>query len=130
LRHQERQDFCHEDFNTHELLLSQSYGKLRGVGSEKNVRALANLVSRFFLPLLSQLGLTSTEELLQQKYSEYLFQALVEIGGIEDFFDDPDAYADALKNKTVGFHLFFLYTPLVKLSIVLPTERGFERAEH
>jgi hypothetical protein len=84
---------------------------LRGVGSEKNVRALANLVSRFFLPLLSQLGLTSTEELLQQHYSEHLFQALVEIGGIEDFFENPDAYADALRNKSVGFHLFFFYTP-------------------
>jgi hypothetical protein len=77
------------------------------VGSEKNVRALANLVSRFCIPILKKLGLKSTEELLQHKHSDYIFQALVAIGGIESFFEDPEAYADALRNKSVGFHVCF-----------------------
>jgi hypothetical protein len=107
LRHQGRQNFCHEDFNTHELLLSQSYSKFRGPGSEKNLRALANMVSRFFEPILKNLGKKSTEEVLLHQYSDYLFQSLVSFGGIEDFFENPDAYAEALKNKTVGCQLFF-----------------------
>jgi hypothetical protein len=92
--------------------LSSSYSKFRGAGSEKNLRALANMVSRFFEPILAHLDMKSTEEVLLHKYSDYLFQSLVSFGGIEEFFENPDAYTDALRNKTVGCHLFF-YTSLL-----------------
>jgi hypothetical protein len=86
-----------------ELLLSQSYSKLRGQGSEKNIRGLANLVSRFFEPIMEELQVSSTEQILLSEHAEYLFNCLVKIGGIEQFFEDPDSYVDALMNKKVRF---------------------------
>jgi hypothetical protein len=121
MRHEARTNFCVEDDNTRELLLSQCFNKLRGPGSEKNIRALGNLVARFFEPILEELGVPSTTEVLTNTNSDFLFQSLVSFGGIGDFFDNPNSYIDALKKKKVGFQLI-LYRAQNLLNIMSPTE--------
>jgi hypothetical protein len=114
-----------------ELLLSQSYSKLRGPGSEKNIRALANLVSRFFEPIMKELQVTTTEDILLSQHSAYLFRSLVSFGGIEEFFDNPESYIDALKTKKVRFHLIVcILAYLTFVIIFVQTERRVKGPKH
>jgi hypothetical protein len=101
MRNQDRADFCMADDNVRELLLSQCFNKMRGAGSSKNIRSLANLVYRFMSPLLKSMKMKSTSQLLVYENSRVIFDALVQFGGIEDFLDDPQTYIDALETSAV-----------------------------
>lgn len=101
MKDKERAKRCMEDENIRDFLRNAAFRKLPGQSTEKNVRGLANLISRFFESLWEPCGATSTNELLVSKNATALIDRLLDMGGIQDFKANHRAYIKKLKNRTV-----------------------------
>jgi hypothetical protein len=66
----------------------------------------ANLICCFLKPLFEQLGVKNSSELLVPKHGDALFNRLLEVGGIKDYNQNPEAFVQSLGQKTVSFLIF------------------------
>lgn len=89
------------DENLRDFLRDASFRRLPGQSTEKNVRGLANLMTRFFEPLWELCGASCTNELLNTKNATAILDRLLEIGGITDFMEKHREFVEKLKKRTV-----------------------------
>lgn len=101
MKNRERAEKCFADENIRDFLRDAAFRKLPGAATEKNVRGLANLISRYFETLWEKCGATSTNELLVSKNSNALIERLLDMGGLKDFMSNHRGFVQKLKNRTV-----------------------------
>lgn len=115
MKNRERAERCINDENIRDFLREASFRRLPGQSTEKNVRGLANLISRFFEPLWESCGATSTNDLLVTKNAKALLERLLEIGGITDFMEKHREYVEKLKKRTV---ILFKYNDKTEITML------------
>jgi hypothetical protein len=102
MRQSERREFCLNDVGVYKYLLSCTYNKVKCPNLIKNVRAYAHLLCRFFLPLMAENDWKTTEEVLKIDNRDAVQDRLLELGGINAFFEDSDSYIRDLENEAVS----------------------------
>jgi hypothetical protein len=68
------------------------------------VRALANIIVRFFEPLWDLLGATSTSDILIVQNKVVIQKRLIDFGGIGDFHANKEQFINKILevSKTIG----------------------------
>jgi hypothetical protein len=102
MRDLKRKELCLTDVNIKNFLLYSAFKKIHGQSVQKNLRATANIVCRFFDPLWIQTGAKNTTELLVKKNAALLQRRLIEFGGIQDFYSNTRDFITKIKNRAVG----------------------------
>jgi hypothetical protein len=80
-----RRKLCKEDSNIRSYLLYSAFKRLHGQSIQKNIKALANIIARFFEPLWELLNAKTTSEILTIKNAPLILNRLSQFGGLCDF---------------------------------------------
>lgn len=102
MKEKERRELCLKDFGIRKYLLSTMYNKLRSPNLISNTRAYAHLLCRMLIPLFKDNKWSSTSEAMVAKNFKIIYDALLKIGKIAEFYEDSDSYIYDLENEAVS----------------------------
>jgi hypothetical protein len=98
----DRRKFCVNDKAVHTFLLAATMNKAQSPGLADNLRAYANLLSRFFMPLLAKYGWKSTKDVCVVMNASKIRRSMLSVGNNENFFEDTDCKIRDLENLAVS----------------------------
>lgn len=99
-----RRELCINDIGVNDFLVSMSHNKPKSPQLIKNLKAYANLLCRYLLPLMEKNQWKSTTEVFVIENVKILYEHLLAIGKIRQFYEDTDSFIMEIQNEVVIFN--------------------------
>lgn len=101
----DNKNFCLREPVILDYLEDQVTKMQRGPHLDTKVRAEANLICRYALPLMQQQEWTRLSNLFAIENKDILIGRMKEFSGLDEFLNDPDAFGAAIRERRVSFFI-------------------------